>query len=257
MHKSANALLDLLLNFHSKTRTLHAYSNALLDACTSLPSITSLTSPRDIYGHAHTSAIIGHIHLSSLAQALRTFLTPTQVKEAAQICSTLQEKFDAYQNLSSVIKTSEVEPEDRPRKMRRKSEPAASPAGSALAKDTRERDACALSLSLILKFAALFLSNLPSSFVTAEIRETVREAGAWAIEASLSLLCKRTSKISWADQVTGAALLRFAYHLPAWKYVEEPGDIRGLLEVVKMEEVEGELVLEIVCIISPRGIGRH
>jgi hypothetical protein len=256
MHKSAIAFLNLLLNFHSKTRTLHAYSNALLDACTSLPSITSLASPRDIYGHAHTSAIIGHIHLSSLAQALRTFLTPTQVKEAAQISSTLQEKFDAYQNLSSLIKTSEVEPEDRPRKKRRKSEPAASPASSAPAKDTREIDACALSLSLTLKFAALFLSNLPSSFVTAEIREAVREAGAWAIEASLSLLCKMSSKISWADQVTGAALLRFAYHLPAWKYVEEPGDIRGLLEVVKVEEVEGELVLEIVCIISLCGIGR-
>ncbi|KAG0697175.1 Urb2/Npa2 family-domain-containing protein [Suillus ampliporus] len=246
VHKSANALLNLLLDFHSKTRTLHAYSRALIDACTSLPSIKSLASPQDLYGRAHISAILAPTHLSSLAQALRTFLTPTQVKEAAQITSTLKETFDTYQNLSSLIKTSEIEA-DRPRKKRRKSEPAPPPASPAPTKDTQELDAHALSLSLTLKFAALFLSNLPSPFVTTEVREAVREVGVWAIETSRSLLCNRTSKISWADQVTGAALLRFAYHLPAWKSIGEQGDMQGLLEVVKVEEgVEGELVLEIL-----------
>lgn len=244
MNKSANVFLNLLLDFHTKTRTLHTYSYALIDACTSLPSITSLESPQELYGPAHTSAILMHTHLSSLGQALRTFLTPTQVKEAVQITTTLKETFNIYQNLSSLIKTSEMEAEGRPRKKRRKSEP---PAGLATSKDTREVDAHALSLSLTFKFAALFLSNLPSSFVTADIRDAVHEAGVWAIGASLSLLSKKTSKISWADQVTGATLLRFAYHLSAWKFTGKLGDMRVLLEVVRIEEVEGELVLEIVC----------
>ncbi|OJA09101.1 hypothetical protein AZE42_02578 [Rhizopogon vesiculosus] len=244
--KSANAFLNVLLDFHSKTRTLHTYSNALIDACTTLPSIISPASPRELYGDAHTSAVLAHVHLSSFAQALRTFLTPTQVKEASQITSTLKETFNTYQNLSSLIKTSQVKAEDKPRKKRRKSEPAPPPASLEPSTDTREIDARALSLSLTFKLAALFLSNLPSSFVTSEVRDTVREAGVWAIEASLSLLCKRTSKISWADQVTGAALLRFSYHLPSLKYVGEPGGMRRLLEIVKIEEVEGELVLEIL-----------
>ncbi|KAG1757888.1 hypothetical protein EDB19DRAFT_1822830 [Suillus lakei] len=248
VHKSANALLTLLLDFHSKTRTLHTYSHALFDACTSLPSIRSPASPQELYSYARTSAILAHIHLSSLAQAFRTFLTPTQVKEAAQVTLTLKATFNTYQNLSSLIKTSEVE--DRPRKKRRKSEPAPQPASPAPTQAMQEVDAAALSLSLTLKFAALFLSNLPSSFVTAEVREAVLEASVWAIEASRSLLCNRTSKISWADQVTGAALLRFVYHLPAWKCGGEQGDVQGLLEIVKMEEdVEGELVLEILRIL--------
>ncbi|KAG2075229.1 hypothetical protein BDR04DRAFT_1070464 [Suillus decipiens] len=244
-HKSANVLLNLLLDFHSKTRTLHAYSHALFDACTSLSSIRSLVSPQEFYGRARTSAILAHIHFSSLAQALRTFLTPTQVKEAAQITQTLKNAFDTYQNLSSLTIISEME--ERPRKKRRKNVPDSPSASPAPTQAMREVDARALSLSLTLKFAALFLSNLPSSFVTAEVREGVLEAGIWAIEAARSLLCDRTSKICWADQITGAALLRFAYHLPAWRCGGEQGCMQGLLEVVKMEEdAEGELVLEIL-----------
>ncbi|KAG1845502.1 hypothetical protein DFJ58DRAFT_893666 [Suillus subalutaceus] len=236
IQKSANVLLSLLLDFHSKTRTLHAYIHALFDACTSLPSIRSLVSPQKFYGCGRTSAILGHTHLSSLAQALRTFLTPTQ---------TLKNTFNTYQNLSSLIQTNELE--DRPRKKRRKSEPAPPSASPAPPQAMREVDAHALSLSLTLKFAALFLSNLPGSFVTADVREAVFEAGVWAIDAARSLLCDMTSKISWADQMTGAALLlRFAYHLPAWRCGGEQGDMRGLLSVAKMEGAEGELVLEIL-----------
>ncbi|KAG2345231.1 hypothetical protein BDR05DRAFT_127206 [Suillus weaverae] len=242
IHKSANVLLNLLLDFHSKTRTLHAYSHALVDACTSLPSIRSLASPQEFYLRGRASAILAHTHLSSLAQALRTFLTPSQVKEAVQITQTLK---NTYQNLSSLIKTSDME--DRPRKKRRKSEPALSSVSPAPTQAMREVDAHAHAFSLTLKFAALFLSNLPSSFVTAEVREAVLEAGAWAIDATRLLLCNRTSKISWADQMTGAALLRFAYHLPAWRCGREQADMQGLLEVAKTEEgAEGELVLEIL-----------
>ncbi|KAG2116977.1 Urb2/Npa2 family-domain-containing protein [Suillus clintonianus] len=245
IQKSANVLLNLLLDFHSKTRTLHPYSHALLDACTSLLSIGSLASPRELYSSARNSAILAHTHLSSLAQALRTFLTPTQVKEAAQITLALKDTFITYQNLSSLIKTTEMT--DRPRKKRRKSESAPSSTSPAPIEDMQEVDVHALSLSLTLKFAALFLSNLPSSFVTAEVREAVREAGIWAVEVARSLLCDRASKISWADQVTGAAFLRFAYQLSACKCGGEQTDVQGLLDIVKTEEgVEGELVLEIL-----------
>ncbi|KAG1825615.1 uncharacterized protein BJ212DRAFT_286561 [Suillus subaureus] len=48
IQKSANVLLSLLLDFHSKTRTLHAYIHALFDACASLPSIRSLVLPQEI-----------------------------------------------------------------------------------------------------------------------------------------------------------------------------------------------------------------
>ncbi|KAG1810124.1 Urb2/Npa2 family-domain-containing protein [Suillus plorans] len=245
IQKSANVLLNILLDFHSKTRTLHAYTHALFDACTSLPSIRSLASPQEFYDRGRTSIILAHTHLSSLAQAFRTFLTPTQVKEAAQITPTLKNTFNTYQNLSLRIKTNEME--DRPRKKRRKSEPAPPSASPAPIQVMQEVDAYALSLSLTLKFAALFLSNLPSSFVTPGVREAVLEASVWAIEAARSLLCNKTSKISWADQVTSAALLRFAYHLLAWKCGGELGDMGGLLEVAKTEDgAEGELVLEIL-----------
>ncbi|KIK46276.1 hypothetical protein CY34DRAFT_800619 [Suillus luteus UH-Slu-Lm8-n1] len=251
VHKSANVLLNLLLDFHSKTRTLHTYSHALFDACASLHSTTFLVSPQEFYSRGCTSSILGHTHLSSLAQALRTFLTPTQVKEGAQITQTLKNTFNTYQKLSSIIKSSEME--DRPRKKRRKSEPAPSSASPVPTQTMQEVDGHALALSLTLKFAALFLSNLPSSFVTTEVREAVLDAGVWAIDATRSLLCNRTSKIPWADQVTGAALLRFAYYLPAWKHGGEQGDIRGLLEVAKMEEgAEGELVLEILRFLFAR-----
>jgi len=187
-----------------------------------------------------------HAHFSSLAQAFRTFLTPTQAKEAVQITTVLKETFNIYQKLASpIIATSNgVEAEDRPRKKRRKSEP---PATLTTSNDTRELDFHALSLSLSFKLAALLLSNLPPSFVTADVRDAVRETGVWAIGASASLLCKRSSKISWANQVTGATLLRFAYHLSAWKYAREPRDTQVLLDVVKIGGVEAELAVEIVC----------
>ncbi|KAG2160067.1 Urb2/Npa2 family-domain-containing protein [Suillus bovinus] len=245
IHKSANVLLDIFLDFHSKTRTLHAYIHALFDACTSLPSIRSLASPQELYSCGRTSAILSPTHLCSLAQAFRTFLTPTQVKEAAQITLTLKNTFNTYQHLSSLIKTSEIQ--DRPRKKQRKNDPAPSSASPAPSQAMWEVDVHALSLSLTLKFAALFLLNLPSSFVTAEVREALLEASVWAMEAARSLLCNKTSKISWGDQVTSAAFLRFAYHLLAWKCDRQLGDIRGLLGVAKMEEgAEGELVLEIL-----------
>ncbi|KIJ21465.1 hypothetical protein PAXINDRAFT_177946 [Paxillus involutus ATCC 200175] len=71
---STSALLTHLLEYHTKTRTVHTYALALLDAALCSHSYTAFTPSLPSLTNSFT--IVSH--LPSLARALRAFLTPTQ-----------------------------------------------------------------------------------------------------------------------------------------------------------------------------------
>ncbi|KAG6334068.1 hypothetical protein ID866_5018 [Astraeus odoratus] len=71
-------LLSDVLDYHSKTRTVHTYALALLSALSSQPSdLPSLSQSRATSAHDSMSSPL-RTHLSSLLRALRVALTPTQ-----------------------------------------------------------------------------------------------------------------------------------------------------------------------------------
>jgi hypothetical protein len=72
-------LLELLLDYRAKTRTVDAYISALLDAFSL--QIFSAMSPCQI---ALLSPIFGSRHKGRLAKAIHGFLTPTQIIEVAR-----------------------------------------------------------------------------------------------------------------------------------------------------------------------------
>ncbi|KAF9229655.1 hypothetical protein BS17DRAFT_763186 [Gyrodon lividus] len=69
-----SALLTHLLEYHTKTRTVHTYTSALLGAASSPSSVASFASSSS--STTNTFTIVSH--LPTLSRALRAFLTPTQ-----------------------------------------------------------------------------------------------------------------------------------------------------------------------------------
>lgn len=261
----SSELLIHVLEYHTKTRTIHTYALALLDAV--FVSSASFTS----WGASSLSVTCTFplaYHLPALARALRTSLTPTQTAPLAIAV------LEAVENAWSAVTDTDRQGERTTKKWKGTGD---TDEGE---REARLVQAPARAFSFTSRIAATVLSNLSSNAYTGEgeysleglwgdagklgwivvwdcLKERIGKSGERKVKGGNGKKRKRavaTGPLSARDlhTVTSAAL-RFLYDIRArvsfllgdCDRLGEP-DVETLLNVARDEESEPELVLEIV-----------
>jgi hypothetical protein len=206
--------LELLLEYHVKTRTINNHIETLFAALAAHPP-KILSS--DIHYQASSNALLHPIHLERLANCTRKFLTPTQTGQTVTfILETLQTCWD---QISATTDTTS--------------------SGLVLTFCFSARLASAV-------LTALPLQTLPDTTLQ-EVNESVTEIRTAFLPHALTKALKiirKNSADSWASQVVAAAILRLQYALDTpyseklWAKIEAASEDGHLLP---------ELSLELVC----------
>ncbi|KXN84790.1 hypothetical protein AN958_12084 [Leucoagaricus sp. SymC.cos] len=267
------SLLDLILDYHSKTRTLNAHIHNLLIsfAPTSLPS-SETTDIHQVYDLCFSGHFLSSKHLEKLGNAIRRFLTPGQTsKTVDEVLETLRNTWQVFFGVTE----GKDDEQDSPKK-RRKS--GAQEDANAMAVDsssdsqTRDAETLAVSFSLQAYLILLILSNLPMQSLTetstANVRESVSEFWEQTVRKALEKLLKlkrlspgsgkkkrrkesMAGRDGWAMQIVGSAMLRVNYGLSVARglYLERQLNtdkvIEQAKEVVSKDEARGNLIPEL------------
>lgn len=209
----AHEFLSLSLSFHTKTRTLPVHISHLIDSCTQLLHLSSL-SIRASYDGLVASPALTMSHLNKLSRAVRTFITPGQTLDTArQVLAALREIWEHFRDMEKVAAA------DRGRGARKKRRiPETSNAGKA------DPDVGAVTFTLAARIAMTVLTSLPLHTITeaeqAQLKTTVTESLAGfvreAILTGTGAIISGSSereRDAWAIQVVAAAALRLSYML--------------------------------------------
>lgn len=90
-HNAALSLLATLIDFHTRSRTMPTYIQALLE------STSNLLDTRDIYTTTLSSVVVSAAHLDLLAKSTTTYVTPGQVTDTTeQLLGFIQQQWSAY-----------------------------------------------------------------------------------------------------------------------------------------------------------------
>ncbi|EIN13586.1 hypothetical protein PUNSTDRAFT_129265 [Punctularia strigosozonata HHB-11173 SS5] len=90
-HGAALSLLAVLIDFHTRSRTMPTYFQALLE------STTRLLDTSDLYTTTLSSVVVSAAHLDLLAKSTTTYLNPGQVTDTTeQLLRFLQQQWSAY-----------------------------------------------------------------------------------------------------------------------------------------------------------------
>ncbi|KAF8350279.1 hypothetical protein F5887DRAFT_944597 [Amanita rubescens] len=188
--------LDLILDFHTKTRTIHTLVSNLLDIACSPKHIASAggDDPSQIYQSRSGCVLFRPAYLSRLAQKVQTFVTPTQTLPLAQ---TIAERLESAR-------------EDLEKAFRQERD-----------SDDVHPDVLAVRLSLLTTIASVVLSSLPirslptderASLVT--VVDPLRSSVVSKVISKLSKKLRGTeSHEAWGWQICAAAVLRMGYVL--------------------------------------------
>ncbi|KAL1707662.1 hypothetical protein EV121DRAFT_198658 [Schizophyllum commune] len=250
-------LLTILSDYYSKTRTLDAYVDALATAI--LGADLTSSTPTETYRACYSSPIFQAGHLDRLADAISTFVTPSQILPQIETAVTrLTALWDEYQSTTSERK--EPASPDSPRK-RRKVE-ASSTASPSNEKATR--------LSLLCALLSVVVTALPIRLLSVE-QQAEYKTHAESLRSLLQTIIKKSSKevrkggdaARRSAEVALVAALRFVYALAVARTTnvgQETGDgeQEGPLKVKVATDLLGiagdthtnpELVLEIFRIL--------
>ncbi|KAG6866798.1 hypothetical protein C0991_008734 [Blastosporella zonata] len=235
--------LDIILEYHSKTRTVNSYTR---DLFTALLTASFQYSPNDVYLFAFSSPLLDATHLQRLSKALQTFLSENQVlsqtKTAFSFLTDEWEKFEAVA----------LDTEQRSPKRRKTTEmdvDSDSPTNAEL------RSAVAFSVSTHLSMTVF--SSLPMHAVIEDVRNDLRELLA-QIRSFAQRIVKKTMKTlkkcdgdkKWRLSIVAAASLRLWYALDISGNVPEaPLDddrlCKRALEAIQDEQLLPELFVEL------------
>ncbi|KAG9125447.1 hypothetical protein FRC07_007538 [Ceratobasidium sp. 392] len=182
---AAGSVLELLLDHHSKARTLHTY----------LPQLTSSLAPnlkpREFYQAACIGPVLDAAHLAKLRRSVTAFVTPGQLLPSARRLLT------EFATALATVSTAE-----RPRKKRRTSSSAAGP------DDLVEASAAHIGLSSRLLVAVL--ESLPVKTLKPDVLSSLKES---VDEFDAGALSSARGHDSWVQQTSLAAVLRIRYCL--------------------------------------------
>jgi hypothetical protein len=234
-----SSLVDAIIDYHCKTRTLPEYVQLLLST---VPS--SRLPPQDLYRAASTSPFLAPHPHNLLPKAIHAFTTPGQVAALANSV------IGAMQSLLSQLRTQDAKGEDQESPRKKRKTDAASPSGEARVDQT------AVSFALTSRVAALVLVALPvhslqlASFQ--QLQEELRSQVSSLVESALKQTSKRTAKNrddgTWRWSVVGASMLWLQYDLwtmPESWLVEQSEDeddsVKRLLKLATRETLEPEL----------------
>ncbi|KAL1728911.1 hypothetical protein EV714DRAFT_170414, partial [Schizophyllum commune] len=244
---ATTALLTIILDFHSKTRTLDAYVDALATAI--LGADLTSSTPTETDRACYSSPIFQAAHLDRLPDAISSFVTPSQiVPQIETAVARLTALWDEYQSTTSERK--EPASPDSPRK-RRKVE--ALPSSE---KPTR--------LSLLCALLSVVGTALPIRLLSVD-QQAEYKTHAESLRSLLHTIIKKTSKevrkgrdaARRSAEVALTAALRFVYALAVAKTTnveQETGPLKAkvatdLLGIASDTRTNPELVLEIFRIL--------
>jgi hypothetical protein len=249
VHSDHIVFLDLLLDYHIKTRTMNAYIEALISCLSPDPTVSLPAQER--YAITHSSPILHPWHLEKLGKAAQQFLTPSQCNVTVElVCETIK-----------LIRQKHSTAEKR-----RDSDETTV--------DIVSIDALALAFSLTSKIGQIVFGSLPISSVpqhqAEQMRATVAEFRREFVEHNLSMLLKSFVKsgdkersevkrkvpsegLPWGTQIVIISLLRLRYSLGLAKAISLPpigkSKLFKRLLLAASEDEESllpELALEIV-----------
>ncbi|KAJ7275268.1 hypothetical protein B0H12DRAFT_249170 [Mycena haematopus] len=207
--------LELLLDYHVKTRTMHTHIETLFAALATDPKMRSSDIHQN-YRAAFSSTLLHPIHLNRLANCTRKFLTPSQtVQTVAFILEALQE---CWSQISASID--------------------AESSGISLA----------LTFCFSARLASVVLTALPLQTLAdstfREVNDSINELRSAFLPRALAKVFKTIRKNaaeSWASQALGAAILRLQYALGTpytdklWAKVETASAHEDLLPELSLE----------------------
>lgn len=240
--------LELILDYHSKTRALDVLVDALLKACRAESWLANRFDRRTAYRSAASSTVFQQRYLGNLSRLVNSFLTPGQILISAELITRqLSETLSGCNGGPSLGDSGEK----RPRK-RRKSEK-----GESLG-DPVQSEAEVVAFALQSRIAATVLSALPTRFLEDDVRATV-ESTVQEFYSSLRPVIKDALKHSrgegdgnWASHLLVSSALRLKYVLRTASalHLSSAGDEKlssKLLSSTKSVTLLPELRVEVVC----------
>jgi len=232
VHPDHLFLLDILLEYHTKTRTVNQYIEVLISTL----SNSALPTPVPViqrYTVSHSSPLLHPSHLEKVAKATQQFLTPSQtdstVERICQVMKTLQEH---YKNAKRQSNANHGKSSRKSRK------------SDAMDIDDLDPSDCALACSLFSNLAQVVLGHLPIASLpqqhAAQVKSTVAEFYRELVENHLLKQLKGLSKVGdeesdakegrkrravdeakpWGVQVVVVSLLRLKYALETSTYIQ-------------------------------------
>lgn len=230
------ALLDIILDYHTKTRTMDDLIQVYFTALSLPKSIPG--DSRQTYQICSSSPIMRTSHLQKIARALKTFLTESQCLPIVDAISTTMT--DTWQKIYSVLHQTDAT-DDNPRKKRRIS------TASVVDGEVNAQE-LAVTYSFLCRFAAVVLSSLPMTSLSLTTQEEVNLLlqNIWvdfvqhAVSKSLKLLKKSGGVDAWLLEITLASNLRLLYALGVSRKLSLPAQLD-----VKLCNKMGQLVQEV------------
>lgn len=243
---AAGSVFDLLLEYHSKARTLHTFLPRLAHAFT--PRL-SLTTSREFYRATCTGPVFDAAFVARLRRSVSAFMTPGQMLPCTQ---------QLLSQLSNLLATLLQNPEP-PRKKRRILSSSSEPGRS----NEPDEEARAVQVSLSSRLLVHILSSLPVKTLKPEVLEQLRtsidEFEAGVLSDTLNGLANAVGQ-SWERQIVLAAVLRIRYGLRHSRSPIQTARIpvgEGaaaedtlLLRIIEDADVSAELVTEVVRVLT-------
>ncbi|KAF7982078.1 hypothetical protein HWV62_30382 [Athelia sp. TMB] len=241
-------LLTLLLDYHTKTRTIPTYINTLLSSLSPPLQDLSLKTYTEIYASSSSGPLLSRPHLTLLAKHTHTYLTPGQLAPLAQTA------FDAISGIWNAFLIANEKTQGK--KKKRKIDVAEK-------KGDADADELAIQLSLTCRIIGTVIPSLPLHSLPNSSRQNVHDnltsISSELIRPSIAILLAFIKEQSgrrgdgWAAQVSAAALMRFDYALMGLrplslgKHMQRPS-VQRMLDFVEAEEasISPELILEIL-----------
>ncbi|KAL4077700.1 Urb2/Npa2 family-domain-containing protein [Scleroderma citrinum] len=252
---AVQSLLSDLLEYHTKTRTLHTYTLALLQ------SISSPSPPPQLQTTSLHDSVLS-AHLSSLSQAFRVALTPNQSTTLGPaVLGELRRTWDIY--------TTEAGWTKRNSKKRKVTHDGDTP-------DTKHKEgrcsdesvtrylssgSAAIAFTYAARVGGTVLSNLPPHAYTTDSLAVWNDAGNLGWKIVWECLRRVRGDLKEADNIVASAALRFLYDMrarllrttsSAVPITLGDSDLLGkdqvyqLLGIVREDGTSRELVLELI-----------
>ncbi|KAF7339844.1 Urb2 domain-containing protein [Mycena venus] len=208
------SFLELLLDYHLKTRTIHTHIETLFEALVIHPQKVHFSDFHHQYRCGSSSALLHLINLERLGSCTRKFLTPGQTRQTvAFILETLQ------------VCWNEIS-----------------------ASTDAENSSLALTFCFSARLASVVLTALPLHVLPdttlQEVNDSINEFRSAFLPRTLTKVLKiirKNATDSWASQVIAAAILRLQYALETpyteklWTKVQAASEDDHLLPELNLE----------------------
>lgn len=248
--------LNLILEYHSKTRTINVHISHWLEAFSTRHLQVVSNQAYEVYQIASSGPLLCYAYFDRLEKSIHNFLTPGQITELVD--DVLQKIRNAFQQFEELAKKAAADNGDGTKKKRKRAFTSAS-SGSGT-----NPEWAAVTFALLSRATILVLTSLPLHSVLEDVRRNVYRS----IEASCSSIIPQALKgafkvlgtndfaSSRGWQTVGNAALRVLYGLEAAPQLQlrircDDDLYPEMLTKVTLDETLPEFSLEMVRGIIP------